>query len=329
MSKAKKPDAKAAGKVAPTPVEAPPPVEQKPTTLALYIGTRNELGERHGTGWAHLPNGCFYKGSYRNGMRKGYGLYVFPNGARYIGNYLNGVRHGLGTLFYIDGSVYEGEWKSNQRHGRGRYTYKNGESFEGFWRNGQRSTNGTYTFAESRGGFCFRGTWENDCARGPAEIITGSTRLHCNWNGDTVIGPGTYVIDSKSISNGCLTQDIEPETEPKTTSPPSSEEPKNESGLNLNSDQQIKLEVKKAYWESTDFKPYARTYLPPDLIFARFIDSDEVSNIIQAVETSRKDSLIAFKQLEDSFNDNMSRDLLMDICQDAFRRMTAHEDHNK
>lgn len=44
-------------------------------------------GERHGEGWAVLPNGDFYQGCYFQGMRNGKGLYVFKNGARYEGVY--------------------------------------------------------------------------------------------------------------------------------------------------------------------------------------------------------------------------------------------------
>lgn len=52
-----------------------------------YFGDRNALSERHGNGWAILPNGDQYDGQYRHGQRHGEGLYVFKNGARYLGHY--------------------------------------------------------------------------------------------------------------------------------------------------------------------------------------------------------------------------------------------------
>jgi len=39
--------------------------------LKEYEGERNELGERHGTGRAVLPNGDIYEGKYAHGQRHG------------------------------------------------------------------------------------------------------------------------------------------------------------------------------------------------------------------------------------------------------------------
>ncbi|VVC95618.1 unnamed protein product [Leptidea sinapis] len=52
-------------------------------TIGIYVGGRNAAGDRHGEGWAILPNKDFYQGCYCRGMRSGKGLYVFKNGARY------------------------------------------------------------------------------------------------------------------------------------------------------------------------------------------------------------------------------------------------------
>lgn len=57
--------------------------------VQIYVGGRNADGERHGEGWAVLPNGDFYTGCYCRGMRNGKGLYVFKNGARYEGSFIN------------------------------------------------------------------------------------------------------------------------------------------------------------------------------------------------------------------------------------------------
>lgn len=50
--------------------------------IGVYEGERNELGERHGHGKAHFPNGDVYEGEYAEGKRSGVGIYRFKN-ARY------------------------------------------------------------------------------------------------------------------------------------------------------------------------------------------------------------------------------------------------------
>ena len=45
----------------------------RPSSVLIkeYEGERNELGERHGTGRAVLPNGDIYEGKYAHGQRHG------------------------------------------------------------------------------------------------------------------------------------------------------------------------------------------------------------------------------------------------------------------
>ena len=55
------------------------------------------------------PNGDFYKGNFKEGMRSGPGLYVCQHGKR----------------------RYEGEWKMSRRHGQGKETWPNRDTYEG------------------------------------------------------------------------------------------------------------------------------------------------------------------------------------------------------
>lgn len=48
------------------------------------------------------PDGSFYEGEYKNGMKNGSGVVTYPNGQVYVGTFENDKKHGLGTLFDLD-----------------------------------------------------------------------------------------------------------------------------------------------------------------------------------------------------------------------------------
>lgn len=168
--------------------------------LGEYIGERNLCKERHGSGWAYLPNGDVYQGQYRRGQRHGQGLYVFKNGARYVGAYRCGLRRGTGTMRYPDGSTYSGEWRKDLRHGHGTYTYPNGDTYEGSWFKNQRHGIGRYTYAEA--GCVFHGTWKEGVREGAAEVIFRRHRFHGTWYGEDPMGPAAYTFACKNMALG-------------------------------------------------------------------------------------------------------------------------------
>ena len=60
----------------------------------------------------------------------------YPNGSYYQGEKKNGMRSGRGKFYYLDGGVYDGEWNENRMHGRGVLYYANGEpAYDGEWQN--------------------------------------------------------------------------------------------------------------------------------------------------------------------------------------------------
>ena len=168
-----------------------------------YMGERNALSERHGQGWAYLPNGDYYKGRYRRGMRHGLGLYVFKNGARYLGSYKCNLKSGIGKFYYPDCTTYYGEWRKDLKHGHGVYTYPNGDYYEGAWYKGQQHGVGTYTFKEHD--CSYYGTWNHGIRKGPGEIITSQYRFHCTWNEINPIGPAVFSFDCDTMLTGYVT----------------------------------------------------------------------------------------------------------------------------
>lgn len=175
-------------------------------TIGRYEGERNENQERHGFGWALLPNGDQYEGLYKHGLRCGNGLYVFKNGARYLGEWVRGLKSGIGKFYYPDGSTYDGEWKGDLKHGHGLYIYRNGDKYDGNWMNGRKHGVGVYLFAES--GAKFIGTWREDGRIGPCEIILNNTRYHGHWNGNNANGPGIFSFDCKYMTDGYMDEII-------------------------------------------------------------------------------------------------------------------------
>ncbi|XP_023179858.1 radial spoke head 1 homolog [Drosophila hydei] len=187
-----------------------PDEEDEGPNIGKYIGGRNASGQRHGRGWAILPNGDQYDGNYRKGRRHGIGLYVFKNGARYYGQYRCGTRSGRGIFIYPDGSVYEGNWRKNLKHGKGRYNYANGDTYSGDWYKGQRHGVGIYTFKAEKDNCCMtvrlKSTWNSNLRMGPFELYIGNddkcTILHGLWDDLYPNGPAVFSFDNRYMLLG-------------------------------------------------------------------------------------------------------------------------------
>ncbi|XP_022814735.1 radial spoke head 1 homolog [Spodoptera litura] len=169
-------------------------------TIGVYVGKRNAEGERHGEGWAHLPNGDYYTGCYCRGQRNGKGLYVFKNAARYEGEWRRAMKYGVGRMVYPDGSRYEGDWRHDVKQGFGAYYYPNGDIYEGAWFKGKRHGLGTYFFAEYQ--IKFMGTWVEGTIQGPGQIIYPRYRYHGSWLKGKPKGPGCFVFDTNCMQHG-------------------------------------------------------------------------------------------------------------------------------
>ena len=62
------------------------------------------------------PDGSFYEGEYKNGMKNGSGVITYPNGQVYVGTFENDKKHGLGTLFDLDKNTKQREqWVKGSR----------------------------------------------------------------------------------------------------------------------------------------------------------------------------------------------------------------------
>ncbi|XP_068143573.1 radial spoke head 1 homolog [Drosophila tropicalis] len=187
-----------------------PDEEDSGPNIGLYIGGRNAAGQRHGRGWAILPNGDQYDGNYRKGRRHGIGLYVFKNGSRYYGQYRCGKRCGRGIFIYPDGSVYEGNWRKHLKHGKGRYNYVNGDCYSGDWFKGQRHGVGIYSFNTNKDNCCLsvrlKSTWNSNTRMGPFELYIGNddkcTILHGIWDTQYPSGPAVFSFNNRYLLLG-------------------------------------------------------------------------------------------------------------------------------
>ncbi|RZF40252.1 hypothetical protein LSTR_LSTR007452 [Laodelphax striatellus] len=168
--------------------------------IGKYEGKRNEANQRHGLGFALLPNGDMYDGQYKFGKRHGKGIYVFRNGARYHGTYRQGMKHGIGKFIYPDGSTYEGEWKKDEKHGYGVYRYANGDHYEGSWHKGKRHGHGSYF--HKKDGVKYSGFWEKGKRQGTAQVHYAKFRHHGKWKDNRPIGEGCFTFDTKAIQLG-------------------------------------------------------------------------------------------------------------------------------
>ncbi|XP_049868128.1 radial spoke head 1 homolog [Pectinophora gossypiella] len=231
-------------------------------TIGIYVGGRNPDGERHGEGWAALPNGDFYQGCYCRGMRNGKGLYVFRNGARYDGEWRRAMKYGVGTFIYPDGSKYEGDWRHDLKQGFGAYYYPNGDIYEGAWFKGKRHGLGTYFFAEYN--VKFMGTWIEGTIEGPGQIIYPRYRFHGSWLKGLPKGPGCFVFDTNCMQHGFYLLIRDPALEEYGEG---EEEKKEEE--NVEGEEEVEIDETKgkvAVWRARNVTAYMAELLPPEAV---------------------------------------------------------------
>ncbi|CAH0407083.1 unnamed protein product [Chilo suppressalis] len=233
-------------------------------TIGIYVGGRNADGERHGEGWAVLPNGDFYQGCYCRGLRNGKGLYVFKNGARYEGEWRRAMKYGTGNMLYPDGSRYEGDWRHDQKQGFGAYYYPNGDIYEGAWFKGKRHGLGTYFYAEYQ--VKFMGTWVDGVIEGPGQIIYPRVRFHGSWLKGKPRGPGCFVFDTNCMQHGfyLLTNDPALEEYGEGEEEREDKEIKEE---RLEEEDEVEIDEtygKVAVWRARNVTAYMAEFLPPE-----------------------------------------------------------------
>ena len=60
---------------------------------------------------------------------------IYPDGDYYIGDFKDGVKHGNGEYHYSTGTVYNGQWENNDKsNGYGTMTYPDGTKKTGKWK---------------------------------------------------------------------------------------------------------------------------------------------------------------------------------------------------
>ena len=86
------------------------PVTETITNRQLYVGQKDELGQKCGKG-----------------------VFIWEDGSKYSGYWKNDKANGRGRLIHNDGDVYEGEWLNDKAHGKGKYIHLNRATYEGDW----------------------------------------------------------------------------------------------------------------------------------------------------------------------------------------------------
>lgn len=84
-----------------------------------------------GTGVWRQPNGRWYEGEFRDGVRHGRGVLTEPDGRVYVGAFADGIREGSGLYRWPDGTYWVGTFEFNQPVPPGVYTDESGASRPG------------------------------------------------------------------------------------------------------------------------------------------------------------------------------------------------------
>ena len=59
---------------------------------------------------------------------------IYPDGDYYIGDFKHGVKHGNGEYHWNDGHVYKGQFENDKSNGHGTKTFADGTKKTGKWK---------------------------------------------------------------------------------------------------------------------------------------------------------------------------------------------------
>lgn len=181
------------------------PVRPSPATAGTewVTSVRCNVGPYAGT----------YTGEWKNGQPNGQGLFVYDDrygntGCWYVGSFVNGLRDGFGAYYRENKIYYEGSWDNNTQGGGDGvqytsvsiverdfsintasryyvtilYTAKDSEkriSYKGYMKNQKYDGQGTVTMANGK---TYSGVWENGWLDDvPLEDVDPYTSLHFAW----------------------------------------------------------------------------------------------------------------------------------------------------
>lgn len=106
-------------------------------TGRMYMGFRNERGQRDGYGVMHGRDGTTYAGQWAHEQREGQGALIFGGGV-FEGQWVQGRVHGDGVVNFKNGDVFRGRYRWNQKHGRGVYRWADGAEEVGEYVEGKK-----------------------------------------------------------------------------------------------------------------------------------------------------------------------------------------------
>ncbi|XP_059473315.1 MORN repeat-containing protein 3-like [Neocloeon triangulifer] len=96
------------------------------------------MGRPDGLGIGFLPDGTYYEGEYRKGLRSGWGTMMHSNGSQTSGQWLKDRVNGVATWWNSNGNFYTGEFKDGKFHGKGVYVMPSrGKMLQGVWMDNQ------------------------------------------------------------------------------------------------------------------------------------------------------------------------------------------------
>ena len=133
----------------------PEEVEENTNDAYRFLKTKNydngganfTNGKKEG-GKIKYPNGNYYQGEEKKGIRQGKGIEYYHNGGiKYDGYWLNDLPEGEGKFIDKKGDYYIGQFKQGLKHGKGKEYFKDGkEIYEGDYVNGKKEGKGMYYY---------------------------------------------------------------------------------------------------------------------------------------------------------------------------------------
>lgn|SRR3990167_5640157 len=158
--------------------------------------------QRHGRGMLVQPDGSYYDGIWREGLRDGFGRAVDARtGCVYEGEFKRDRFHGVGILYNLSsGFNFEGKWVDGKQHGFGVENWDDGSVFEGDYLNGVKQGKGIFKWSN---GCIYQGDFSADKLDGYGIYSWSDGRKYeGEWKDNQFHGEGRFELPGKLIYQG-------------------------------------------------------------------------------------------------------------------------------
>lgn len=173
-----------------------------------------DITEINATLFKQMPDGSYYSGKLKKGLKSGKGDQILPDQSFFRGTFANDQFEGPGLLLTLTGDIYKGNFSGGKFSGEGELTNKFKKySYKGQWLNGKQHGPGTEHWEDDAvceanfiegvksgpgtvvwpDGSKYQGNFEESRLEGRGEYIWADGRCYCGtWKLGKMNGKGKF-----------------------------------------------------------------------------------------------------------------------------------------